>query len=467
MFIMNNDFNFADIRETELFLEKNACRLSRKEWKSIIENTELSEEFIDKNFNDWCQNAKYGIEMLSLYRNLSAGFIAEHLRKGLDFRDLLINKQISYDLSSCMAKAAMDSVPSGEEWRLDDYYDKIVANIEKACYKYFIEQECLSDTVLDNYMKATMDLFEERNNMDGFVPDDLYEDADIYLGNIKLVPYCLSKGHFESNETSFFYQVKCGDRFVDPSEILGTPDIFGAEGENYLGDLYNLEGLNDDLIFNYKWKDIIRERISSCLENQRLRETVSLVQAKFNNTASSDLGSIKKFLLLSFDHIYDVTDKIINSNFDSDVINDLKISKLDECSEARNSDDVLKLAFNDSVFKAFIYDKNGILEKKFQFCLNKETAVFFNDRNQLIDCLDRLDLNSLKKFIMNFSFTANKAQADNTGKRKAENEGEEEEASLEGISKLLDYEDKVRLMGILARDIQKESKALLSMSISR
>lgn len=462
---MMNNLTLAKISETEAFLEKNASNISKGQWKSILENTELSENFIDKNFDDWCKNAKDGIEAISSYQNLSASFIADHLERGMDFRDLLCNEKIPHSLLSCMLKAYNASIPSDNDWKLDDYYDKITANIKRACRKYFIEQECLSDAVLDNYMAVTMDLFEKHNNTSVFITDDLYpQEADIYLGNIKLCPYFLSKEPFESNETSFFYQVKCGDCFVDPSEILGYPDNFGIESDGNLGYLYNLEGLNDELIFNYKWKDIIRERISSCLENQKMRETVSLVQAKFNNTASSDLNSIKKFLLISFDRINDIADKIINSNFDDDVINDFKISKLDEHEHHRNSDEVLKSAFEDSVFKSFIYSKGDIWEKSFQLCLDKETAVSFKDKKQLIDCLDKLDLNSLKKFIMNFSFTADKVQADNIGKHKAENE---EEASLEGIAKLLGYEDKVKLMGILARDIQKESKALLYMSMVR
>ena len=469
---MMNNLTLAKISETEAFLEKNASNISKEQWKSILENTELSEDFIDKNFDDWCKNAKDGIEAISSYQNLSASFIADHLEKGMDFRDLLYNEKIPHSLLLCMQKAYNASIPSDNDWKLDDYYDKIAANIKRACRKYFIEQECLSDAVLDNYMAVTMDFFEKYNNTDVFIPDDLYpQEADIYLGDIKLCPYFLSKEPFESNETSFLYQVKCGDSFIDPSEILGSPDKFGVESDGNLGYLYNLDGLNDELIFNYKWKDIIRERISSCLENQKLRETVSLVQAKFNNTSGSDLNSIKKFLLIHFEHIYEITDKIIKSNFDSSVINDLKINKLDECNESINSGDVLKLAFKDSAFKSFIYDKDGILEKCFQFCLDKETSVSFKNKKHFIDCLDNIDLNVLKQFIMNFSFT-NKVQTDNTSKRKAENEEAEDEeaedeASLEGISKLLDYEDKVKLMGILARDIQKESKFFLSMNISR
>ena len=44
-----NNLTLAKISETEAFLEKNASNISKEQWKSILENTELSENFIDKN----------------------------------------------------------------------------------------------------------------------------------------------------------------------------------------------------------------------------------------------------------------------------------------------------------------------------------------------------------------------------------------------------------------------------------
>ena len=128
-----NNLTLAKISETEAFLEKNASNISKEQWKSILENTELSENFIDKNFDDWCKNAKDGIEAISSYQKLSASFIADHLEKGMDFRDLLCNEKIPHRRLSCMLKAYNASIPSDNDWKLDDYYDKITANIKRAC----------------------------------------------------------------------------------------------------------------------------------------------------------------------------------------------------------------------------------------------------------------------------------------------------------------------------------------------